>query len=221
MRYTFAADHYLYLASIGLIALLVSLIPHRAVGIVVVLMLAALTFRRAMIFRDLHTLWPDTIAKNPTAWMPRNNYATLLMSEGKLDDAQSQLTEALKHHPQQPELLINAGALMERRGRPDAAIALYEQALQRRPADAATAARLHLNRGIVLASNQQFEAACAEFREAVKKDPSMAEGWNNLGAALEKLNDTAGAIAAYERALQANPNFERARQNLQRLRLIR
>jgi protein O-mannosyl-transferase len=223
MRYSFVADHFQYLASIGLIALIVSwlAVRTRVVPIIVIVILGVLTFRRAMVFDNHYTLWPDTIAKNPNGWMPRNNFGNVLMADGKLDAAETQFVEALKHNPHQPELLINLGAVLERRGRWPEAIGFYERALKRRPDDTATAARLHLDRGMMLASGGNFEAAAVEFRAAVERDPSMFEGWNNLGVALEKLNDTQGAMRAYERALQANPQFEKARRNLEKLRLAR
>jgi Flp pilus assembly protein TadD len=75
--------------------------------------------------------------------------------------------------------------------------------------------------GLAHAARADFAAAAKEFRRAADLDPASVEAWNNLGAALEKLGDAAGAIDAYERALKANPQFEKARRNLERLRLVR
>jgi tetratricopeptide (TPR) repeat protein len=222
MRYSFVADHFQYLASIGLLTLFAAYLSRwRVVAIAWLMVLGVLTFGRAMVFHDPHTLWPNTIAQNPTGWMPRNNYATLLISEGKFDRAEEQLAEAVKHNPTQFEPLSNLGSLMEQRGRWADAISWYERALQARPGEATVEARLHLDRGMVLATREDFAGAAAEFKAAVDRNPLLAEAWNNLGAALEKQNDTPAALQAYERALQADPQFEKARRNLGRLRLVR
>src|SRR5690606_38417610 len=72
MRYSFVADHFQYLASLGpivLAAALATLLARRAqrnarqvataVGVVVVAVLAVLTARQSEAYRDLRTLWED------------------------------------------------------------------------------------------------------------------------------------------------------------------
>src|SRR5206468_3833069 len=74
MRYAFVADHFQYLASLGLIALAAALgtkacqqlSPARqwlkpAAGAAVLLILAGLTWQQELVYRDLETLWTDTL----------------------------------------------------------------------------------------------------------------------------------------------------------------
>src|SRR5436853_3764526 len=80
-RYTFVADHYQYLASIGPIALvsagLVTLSrsskalqwPVVTGGFAILISLALLTWRQSATYHDLETLWRTTIATNPGRWM--------------------------------------------------------------------------------------------------------------------------------------------------------
>jgi hypothetical protein len=78
MRFSFVADHFQYVASVGLIALAatgLSRIPLNA-SIALPLALAVLTWRQTAIYRDLETLWTDTLAKNPAAWLAHNNLGT-------------------------------------------------------------------------------------------------------------------------------------------------
>src|SRR5206468_11380472 len=84
-RYTFVADHYQYLASIGPIALasagVVSLSrssrtlqwPVVAGCFAILGFLSVLTWRQSATYHDLETLWRTTIAKNPGCWMAYNN----------------------------------------------------------------------------------------------------------------------------------------------------
>jgi len=143
MRYSFVADHFQYLASIGLITLICaagaiylrSALKPVAVGVIA--LLAVLTFRQTFIYENLETLWRDTIAKNPTGWMPRNNLANLLMDRERLDEAQRELTVALENHPDQPEVLLNLGAVAERRERREQAFDFYQRSARQRESGAA------------------------------------------------------------------------------------
>src|SRR5207247_1149693 len=80
-RYTFVADHYQYLASIGPIALASAgvatlagsfaksrpLILSAAVCLIVTL--ALLTWRQAAMYADIESLWRTTLARNPRSWV--------------------------------------------------------------------------------------------------------------------------------------------------------
>ena len=67
MRYSFVADHFQYMASIGLIVLGAAGLNRapRVIPATLVVLLGALTWQQAGIYRDLETLWRDTLAKNP------------------------------------------------------------------------------------------------------------------------------------------------------------
>ena len=95
MRYSFVADHFQYLASIGLIALGVGAGAHlirewaperarvaHALGAILVLVLATLTWRQCHVYADHETLWRDTIKKNPASWMGHTNLGALLGRRG-------------------------------------------------------------------------------------------------------------------------------------------
>jgi hypothetical protein len=80
MRYSFVANHFQYMASIGLIVAVVAggatVIRERvlrtAVGMAVMVSLAALTWQQGRIYEGAETLWRDTLAKNPGCWMAHN-----------------------------------------------------------------------------------------------------------------------------------------------------
>ena len=88
MRFSFVADHFQYLASIGLIALAgTALARHRLVeraSYALPVLLGVLTWRQAHVYRDLETLWTDTIARNPSAWLAHNNLAKMALLRGDL-----------------------------------------------------------------------------------------------------------------------------------------
>ena len=94
MCYSFVCDHWVYLSSLGLIALGVGLIGRmterfhapellNGFGAVVLVVLGLLTWQQCKIYADVDTLWRDTLAKNPGAWLAHNNLGVVLWDQGK------------------------------------------------------------------------------------------------------------------------------------------
>ena len=106
--YTYVADHYQYVASIGPITLVAAAGYHtvgrlgrwaKPIAMVIIafilVTLATLTWHQSHIYKDSETLWIDTLAKNPDSWMAHNNLGIVLQSEGKLDEAISHFHQSL------------------------------------------------------------------------------------------------------------------------------
>jgi tetratricopeptide (TPR) repeat protein len=98
-KYSFVADHWLYPALPGVIALIVggsshvltSHITHHAprstlhaprlLALALVLLLASLTRSQTRIYKDEETLWRATLRSNPKCWLACHNLAALLVSQ--------------------------------------------------------------------------------------------------------------------------------------------
>jgi tetratricopeptide (TPR) repeat protein len=133
MRFSFVADHFQYLAMIGPIALIAALLSQNRVversAFVLPLLLGALTWRQTLVYRDLETLWTDTIAKNPAAWLAHNNLGNVLLDRGDVHGAIARYREATTLKPDYYEAqgnlgsaLLRVGAVEEARGSIDAAL---------------------------------------------------------------------------------------------------
>src|SRR2546422_6735687 len=115
-RYSFVADHFQYLASLGPITLLVALGTAgvrkvAALGAAARLACAGLLLAlgpppssRAHVFADLETLWRDTLSKNPAEWSAYNNLASLLLERGRPAEAVFFLSPALRLPPHRPDV---------------------------------------------------------------------------------------------------------------------
>jgi len=112
-RYTYVADHYQYLASIGPIALVCAagyyLTKHRGrwlrISAIVIagsalITLGLFTWRQSRIYKDGKTLWEDTLQKNPESFMAYNNLGIILSSEGKFDKAITYFLNAIQIYPE-------------------------------------------------------------------------------------------------------------------------
>src|SRR6185312_14879047 len=100
-RYSYVADHYQYVACIGLFALAaagLSRIP-RMFSVALLAALVLLTWRQAHIYKDQKTLWQDTIAKTPGSWMAHNNLGIIFKDEGEYDRAIFQYQETIRLKP--------------------------------------------------------------------------------------------------------------------------
>ncbi len=222
-RYSYVADHFQYLACIGLISLAVSMgmaICERAgqrgrdlgtpAAAIVLLILGVSTWRQTGIYQNSETLWRDTLTKNPQCWMARNNLGTVLMREGRVSDAIGQYEQALRTNPDFAAAHYNLGVALAQTGKIKDAIAHYEQALRINP----DYANVHNNLGIVLAQTGKVEDAIAHYGQALRINPDYAEAHYNLGKALAEVGRVPEAIAHYEQALRIKPEYAEAHCNL-------
>jgi Tfp pilus assembly protein PilF len=219
MQYSFVADHFQYLASLGPIVLaaaagarLAGRLPRRhgvAVLAAVLLILGVLTWRQGQVYRDEETLWRDTLAKNPAAWMAHNNLGMLLQSRGELGEAARHYRRAIEIKPDYAYAHNNLGTAVEPQDRP-AAIGHFRSALELDP----DYAKAHYNLGSALAAAGRTAEAEEHFRRAVELEPEHASAHNNLANLLAAQGRLAEAIDHYERSLELRPDAPRTRYNL-------
>jgi Flp pilus assembly protein TadD len=80
------------------------------------------------------------------------------------------------------------------------------------PTDGAgsTDAAERCNEGLALAVKQDWPAAEAAYREAIRLKPDLAEAWNGLGHALKKQRKLDASVRAYKQALTLRPGYPQA-----------
>ncbi len=143
-RYSWVADHFQYLASLGVFALVVggSLACARRMGVsesravalltaTAVLVLAPLTHRQCRIYSSPQALWTDTIDKNPDAWMAHANLGKLYQEQGRYKPARLHLREAIQRNRPHPEPYCTLGVLLAERGDLAGAKLQFRRALER------------------------------------------------------------------------------------------
>src|SRR5690349_9030487 len=106
--------------------------------------------------------------------------------------------------------ILAAASQLHRADSLDQAEALYRQVLFASPEHAPA---LHLL-GVLALQRGQQDVALALIDRAIALDRSVAEFHNNRGSVLRAKGDLAGAAEAFARAIQLNPRYARAHQNL-------
>jgi Flp pilus assembly protein TadD len=79
-------------------------------------------------------------------------------------------------------------------------------------------AQIHNALGYGYLETEKLDASVAEFKKAVELQPGYVTAWNNLGDALERLNDRKGAMAAYEESLVLAPGNQVAANRLEQIK---
>ena len=222
-RFSFVADHYQYLACLGIIAIvaaaLTSLIdrlalPQRVVGHVACMALlttlAVLTWRQSRTYADAETLYRATIDRNPDCWLAHNNLGLILAGRGEVDEAIAHFQKALDIQPDHVQAHNNLGLALADRGESDEAIAHYRKALDLKP----DFAEARYNLGLALAGRGQVDDAIAQYQNALELRPDYALAHNNLGKALAGRGQVDEAIIHFRKALLANPDLALAHNNL-------
>jgi tetratricopeptide (TPR) repeat protein len=222
-RYSFVADHFQYLASVALIALLASVATRicesagrvgchigTVMGAATLIALGALTWSQAGAYRDVETLWRDTLAKNPDCWMAHNNLGDVLYKSGRVQEAAEHYEQALRINPELAEAHYNLGNVLSREGRTEQAIRHYEQALRIRP----HYAEAQNNWGEALQQMGKPADAIVHYEQALRIEPGLAGAHNNLGNALYQIGNMQKAIYHYEQALRINPDVAETHNNL-------
>lgn len=234
--FSYVADHFQYLPSLGVIALvsaglalgLKSLPPARrraAQGAVVALVgaLGILTWRQAHMYGDIETLYRTTIERNPGAWMARVNLGKILAERGRAPEAAAQYEEILRRTDRwagpprdaiagfaRSQAQNNLATMLAEAGKLDDAASRLEDAIRANPAYADA----YFNLGLVREGQQRLDDAEAAYRTAIKLGPRLAEPHNNLAIVLYARGDYAGAWreVALVRSLggSPHPDFVRA-----------
>ena len=213
-RYAFVADHYQYLASLGLILLFAAVLEApvesqrrraamRAAALATLLVLGFLTWRRCAIYQNDERIWLDTLSKNPSSPLAHNNLGVLLLGRGRAEEAIPHFREALRFKPDYPEAQYNLGFSLALRGQLDDAIAHYQEAVRLKP-DYEVA---HYNMAVVLAARGRLEEAAAHYGETVKINPNSSQAHHHLGVALGQLGRLEEAQAHLREAVRIKPDY--------------
>jgi len=227
-RFSFVADHFQYLASLGLLVpagvglwSLVERCPARlrTVGIIgLAVLLATLgvkTWCQGWVYKDAESVWKDTLEQNPNSYLAHGNLGNLLLKSGQMGEAEYHYREVIRIHPNSAEAWNNLGVVMSGRGNDiEREMEYYDRAIALDPnyVDA------FFNKGNALMTHSRLAEAEACYRRALQLAPAFVQAHNNLGVSLMRQGKLNEAEAEFRTSLRLDPHHRDARENLQLLR---
>jgi CubicO group peptidase (beta-lactamase class C family) len=160
-------------------------------------------------------LLPDQ--RKAVVWMTNVDY----VGQGPLTRAAMDVALGLTPQPivsKRSAASVMMAAYKEKDGGLETALACYAELKAKQP-DLYDFGEGELNTfGYFLLREKKIPEALRLFRMNTEAFPKSANAQDSLGEALELAGDRAGAAAAYERALQLDPNFSHAADALKKLR---
>ncbi len=216
MQFSFVADRFQYLAGIGVLAVVLGAIAHGVgrlpaearrgawgLATAVVVVLGALTWQQAGVYRDELTLFSHIVAHNPDARDAHHNLGRALLNAGRPAEAIGAARIAVEQRPDYANTRSNLGLSLMAVQRTDEAAEQFRRALELDPRHAD--ARHNLANIQRAAGN--YEAAVDSYREVLDLDPEFALAHAGLGDALFHLGRYESAITALTRALSLQPDL--------------
>jgi protein O-mannosyl-transferase len=228
MRYSFVADHFQYLASLGIPSLIAAWWLHPpapegpktsanrwlptiamrariAVAVVALLALATLTWQRQSAFKDPEALWSDVLQKNPTSMAANVQMGRLASRRGDFVVAERYLRDGLRYRTDDldtHEFETNLAHSLSGQKRLDEAAVEFQHALDRKP-DYPEALNGLAN---VESQRRQYPAAFDLYRRALEKRPASPIIHTNFANALA----AAGKLTDAEKEYRASLDLDAA-----------
>ncbi len=204
------ADRYTYVPLIGLFIVVAWGVPDllarwpwrfsvmRAAAVLVIAASAATARAQVRHWRNSVALWEHALAVTTANYRAEGNLGHALASEGRLDEAISHYTAAVRIHPGYAEAHNNLGLALATQGKIDEAIPHYTEAIRSMP-DYFDA---HGNLGAALAGRGRYADAINHFAIAVRLQPEQGRARQNLARAHYDFGRTLAEQGNVEQAIQ-------------------
>jgi Flp pilus assembly protein TadD len=218
-RYSYVADHFVYPASLGPIALAAAGAagltrrfgrPSGVAGGIILVVLLGLSWNRSRSFESMESICLDALRKNPSSWLANNNLGDVYMKQRRLEDAVAHFERALASGPTYIETHLNLAIAEMNRGNFDRAIGHARRAIELRPQNMLG---YHTLGDATLRAGRPAEAA-DWYREALKREPDFFKAQLNLAIALTQSGRPEEAVEWFELVLRDRPDSVTALGNL-------
>ena len=217
--YSYVADHWQYLACLGVIAPAAAGLTKlsgrwpQALRWTLATMLGGglgvLTWRQCGGYRDITTFYRTILARNPECWLAHNNLGNLLLRAGRPQEAIPEYETTLRLKPDFLGAIVNLADVLLQQGDLPGAAARYEQALRVRPDFGGYLALARL-----LARLNRPADAVAHVQAALQLQPNSAEAHRELGDLFLAAGRREAAVDEYQQALRFSPDDANLHNNL-------
>jgi protein O-mannosyl-transferase len=227
MRYSFVADHFQYLASLGILTLIaawwlqppapedpkttasrwlqtIGMRTRTSVATVVLFALATMTWQRQSAFKDPEALWSDVLQKNPTSMAANIQLGRLANRRGDYSVAERYLRDGLRYRSDEletHEFETNLAHALSGQSRLEEAAVEFQNALNRKP-DYPEALNGLAN---VEVQRRHYSVASELYRRALEKRPDSPIIHANFANALAGGGSLVDAEKEYRTSLNLDP----------------
>jgi len=174
-----------------------------SLGVLLLLVLSALSFRQAQTWKDSETLLRRTLRFNPTSAHAMNNLASSIYEDGDLEEAVELYERALEIDPMLPQVYGNLGIILAQLGEFEKA-----EAVLRRGMGAIPTHRILLEADVMpymlladlFDERGRTEEVVELLKAAVERGPQFASTHLNLGIKQQQYGQTSEALESFRRA---------------------
>jgi Flp pilus assembly protein TadD len=222
-RYSYVADHFAYLASLGVIVPFSAAATYafEAIGApawrrlaqvaagALLASLAVLSNFQSRMYLDAKTLYRATLERNPDDWMAHQNLG-LIYSRGALHRAEAitQFEDVIRLKPEHNRAHYNLGLQLFISGRGPEAIEHFQKAIQYAPKNPLIVGNSLMFLGTIYTSMAgRLPDAIATLDSAVALRPNDGESRHALGLALQKAGRAAEAKVQLDSAAALRPDL--------------
>ncbi|HEX3927534.1 MAG TPA: tetratricopeptide repeat protein [Gemmatimonadales bacterium] len=214
-RFSYVADHFQYLASIGIVVLVAGALAWlhgrashggkqavEAACAALLLVLGLLTWRQSGLYgADAATLYRAVIARNPASWLAHENLGGELLAHGDAAGGMAEMQVALQYHPQYAHAYYTLAQALVTQGKQDEALEDFQKSI----AIDSEVPEVQFTMGGVLGQMGRAQEAAARFAATIRLQPGLAEAHFDLGAMEVQLGDSARALSEFEAADRLEP----------------
>ncbi len=213
-RYSFVADHFQYLASAGVVALVASgaatlvrdQTTRESLAAATIGVLGVVSWGYTQAFRSDESLWRDTLRKNPTAYLAQNNMGVVVLGRREYAEAETYFREAVRLNPRYLEGLTNLGLTLTALGQYTEA----EQYLQEALRTQADSWKAHYFLGHLYSLQKRLAESERELQSAIRADPTVVDAYCDLGGLLQEQRRQAEAAENYRKVIELDPGLVKA-----------
>ncbi len=206
--FSFVADHFQYLATLGIFALAAATAARwrsplaPVAGALLLALLGVLSWRQSRMYSDMVTFYRTTLARNPDSWMGHQNLGVTLLGLGHIPEARQEYEASLRIKPNNALAEYDLGNVFYMQAQLPAAGEHYRRALALEP----DYVKAHYALGRVLFWSGHPAEAVAHYREAIRLDPTLPKVRGDLGHALIAQGQMAEALEQFRLGLRIEPD---------------
>ena len=211
------ADRYSYITLTGLFIIIawglpellgkwVSASPQRKIvlwefSLIVIFALTVCAYIQTQYWKNSMSLFEHSLRVTENNYLMIDNYASILVEQGRLDEAIGWCKESLRINPDSAVGHNNLGGALLQAGRVRQAIDCFRSAIKCNP----DFLQANLNLADSLEKQGNFEEAVSYYKQAIRIAPDNAQAFLGLAITLTKLQKFDQAIEPFDKAIKLEP----------------